>query len=138
MRDAPSKTPRPGAVLRRAALGVALLAGPLATGDARAVAPDEFRARTARELLGLCSGGGSGGDALTFCYGYISGAGDLHQALVKADAIKPLACGSGDVTLDQIRDAFAAWARANPGKLDGPAIDALAEAAAARWPCPGR
>ena len=71
------------------------------------------------------------GDALTFCYGYITGAGDLHRALVK-----PLACGSGDVTLDQSREAFGAWARANPAELDGPAIDGPAEAAAARWPLP--
>ena len=51
---ATGETPRPGAVLRHLALGVALVAA-----DARAVSPDEFRARTARELLGLCSGEGS-------------------------------------------------------------------------------
>ena len=134
MNDAPSTTFRPSAVLRRAALGTTLLVGLLAAGGVQAVSPDEFRARTARELLDLCSGG----DALTFCYGYITGAGDLHQALVKANAIKPLACGTSDITLDQVREAFRAWAQANPGKLGGSAIDGLAEAAAARWPCPGR
>jgi hypothetical protein len=139
MSDAPaSTTPRPRTALRRAVVGATLLAGLFAAGGAQAVSPDEFRARTARELLDLCSGGGSGGDALTFCYGYITGAGDLHQALVEANSIKPLACGTSDITLDQVREAFRAWAQANPGKLGGSAIDGLAEAAAARWPCPGR
>jgi hypothetical protein len=101
MSDAPaSTTPRPSTALRHAVVGTTLLAGLLAAGGAQAVSPDEFRARTARELLDLCSGGGSGGDALTFCYGYITGAGDLHQALVKAKAIEPLACGSSDIKLD--------------------------------------
>ncbi len=118
-----------------AALGAALLAGLLAAGDARAVSVNEFRTRTARELLALCSDEAPGEGDLTFCYGYITGAGDLDRALVRAGAIKPMACGGSDVTLDQIREAFNGWARANPGKLDGPAIDALAEAAATRWPC---
>jgi Ssp1 endopeptidase immunity protein Rap1a len=135
MSDAPaSTTPRPRTALRRAVVGATLLAGLFAAGGAQAVSPDEFRARTARELLDLCSGG----DALTFCYGYVTGAGDLHQALVEANSIKPLACGTSDITLDQVREAFRAWAQANPGKLGGSAIDGLAEAAAARWPCPGR
>ena len=138
MSDAPSTIFRPSAILRRVVLGAMLLVCLLAAGGARAVSPDEFRARTARELLDLCSGGSQGGDALTFCYGYLTGAGDLHQALVKAKAIEPLACGSSDITLDQVREAFRAWAQANPGKLGGSAIDGLAEAAAARWPCPGR
>ena len=47
-------------------------------------------------------------------------------------------CGTSDITLDQVREAFRAWAQANPGKLGGSAIDGLAEAAAARWPCPDR
>ena len=132
---AASRTHRPGTARRSTALGATLLAGLLAAGDARAVSVDEFRARTARELLALCSGEAPGEGDLTFCYGYITGAGDLDRALVKAGAIKPLACGGSDVTLDQIREAFDIWARANPGKLDGPAIDALVEAAATRWPC---
>src|SRR4051794_27451051 len=90
MSDAPaSTTPRPSTALRRAVVGATLLAGLFAAGGTRAVSRDEFRARTARELLDLCSGSGSGGDALPFCYGYITGAGDLHQTLVKANAIKP-------------------------------------------------
>ena len=99
---AAGRASRPSATHHRgAALGAALLAGLLAAGDARAVSVDEFRARSARELLALCSDEAPGEGDLTFCYGYITGAGDLDRALVRAGAIKPMACGGSDVTLDQ-------------------------------------
>jgi hypothetical protein len=109
----------------------ALLLGGLGTAQAA----DRFELNTAQDLLAICSPPAGDDSALAFCYGYIAGGGELYAKLVDANAIRPWACADPPPTLDAIRQAFVAWARANPASLSWGPADAFWQAMASAYPC---
>ena len=77
-------------------------------------------------------------EALQFCYGYISGAAQFHNALVGEGGLRPLACPTEEPTRREFAEYFVNWARttATPEQLAEPAVQGMARAAVAKWPCP--
>ena len=77
-------------------------------------------------------------EAIQFCYGYISGAAQFHNAVVGKGGLKPVACPTRDAT----RSEFAGVLRLlgaehgpRPSSCAEPAVQGMARAAAAQWPC---
>jgi hypothetical protein len=110
----------------------------LLAAEASAQAPERFELATARDLVALCApaqAGAAADSSLAFCYGFIAGGGELYAKLIDADAIRPWACAEPPPTLDEIRSAFIAWARANPDSLGWSPADAFWQAMASAYPC---
>jgi Rap1a immunity proteins len=100
----------------------------------------DFEVTSVTQLADLC--GASPDDALyveaiQFCYGYISGAAQFHNAVVGKGGLKPVACPTRDATRSEFAQYFVSWARgtATREQLAEPAVQGVARAAAARWPC---
>ena len=112
----------------------------IAIGTANAKTTDaDFEMRTAQHLYNLCTTKNSNPArerAVYFCVGYIEGALDLFQTLVKIGRLVPLSCLPANVTRVQVALAFIEWGKANPGRLSQTAMDGLGEMAQAKWPCP--
>jgi hypothetical protein len=121
--------------MKGAVLGVAM-AGLLGSA-AQAVEPEAFELRSFGDLVTLCDAeyDAAGAEAVQLCRGYIIGAGSLYLQLVRADAIKPLACAEPTPTVDEARARIVAWAKQNPASHAEQPIDGLWRAAASIWPC---
>lgn len=119
-----------------------MLAAGVALGSAGAEAAtlDDFQVNSTRQLVALCSVTPSDTyyvDAIQFCYGFLSGAYQFHNAVVSHGGIKRLACPAKVPSREEFATYFAQWARSAPPEvMDEPAVEGLARAAAARWPCP--
>jgi hypothetical protein len=87
------------------------------------------------ELMAMCADD-AGQESVQFCRGYITGAGQLYQQLVRGGEISPWVCADPVPTLDEARAAIVNWAGANPASAAERPIDGLWRAAAAIWPCP--
>jgi hypothetical protein len=69
------------------------------------------------------------------CYGYIMGAGQLYEQVVRAGLMHKWACADPTPTIEQIRQAFTEWAGIHPEAQDSPAVDGFWQAMSERWPC---
>ena len=109
-------------------------------GAAHAKTTDaDFQLKTAQNLYNLCTtnnGNPARERAVYLCVGYIEGALDLYQTLVRIGRLVPKTCLPAAVTRIQVARIFIAWGKANPGRLTQAAMDGLGEAAQSRWPCP--
>ena len=112
----------------------------IAIGTANAKTTDkDFELRTAQNLYNLCTTDNRNPArerAVYFCVGYIDGALDLYQSLVKIGRLVPVSCLPPTLTRIQVALAFIEWGKANPKRLNQSAMDGLGEAAEAKWPCP--
>lgn len=120
---------------------IILAAAALAAASAQAAEPQDFQVRTVSQLANLCGASPSDAlyaEALQFCYGYISGAAQFHNALVGEGGLRPLACPTEEPTRREFAEYFVNWARttATPEQLAEPAVQGMARAAVAKWPCP--
>ena len=115
--------------------GVALLYGT----QAFAVDSADFKAKTTRSLVNLCSvtwGDEEYEAAMGFCLGYVDAAMDYHRTITSGDLVKPIACPDGPVTRQELVDVFLTWAKAHPELLDGESpIHGVMRAATDKWPC---
>ena len=119
---------------RRCAHWLLLLAAGLIGGLVRLQA-EEPKLDTTGDLVAYCDTVGPVGevrDGQNFCDGFIAGSGLLYLELVEAKKIKKLACADPIPTLSEARDAFVAWAKANPEHLS----DDRSTASGGRWPPP--
>lgn len=100
-----------------AAAGLAATAA--APLPARAVQEQAFEARTAGQLLELCSTPRSDpayAQAMQFCHGFAAGALSYHRARARPGT-GPQYCNL-PATRQEAVDRFVAWARSNPQFLD--------------------
>jgi hypothetical protein len=108
-------------------------------GPAVALDSADFQAKTTRNLVNLCSATWGDEDyqaAMGFCLGYLDATQDYHRTISSGDLVKPISCPKGPVTRQQLLEVFLAWAKSNPGLLDGEApIHGVMRAASAEWPC---
>lgn len=108
-------------------------------GPALAVDSADFKAKTTRNLVNLCSvtwGDEEYQAAMGFCLGYLDAAQDYHRTIASGDLVKPISCPDGPVTRQELVDVFLAWAKANTDLLDGESpIHGVMRAASDRWPC---
>ncbi|HYZ34798.1 MAG TPA: Rap1a/Tai family immunity protein [Crenalkalicoccus sp.] len=106
------------------------------------ISEQTFRGGRTGDLATLCAAPETevqGVAARAWCQGFIVSAGQYHGALAAADpARERVYClpSTSDLTLDQVRTAFVAWAQAHPEYANEKAIDGLMRFAAATWPCP--
>ena len=94
---------------------------------------------TTADLVEFCDTVGPVGevrDGQNFCDGFIAGSGLLYLELVRAGKMNRIACAEPIPTLEQARQAFVAWATANPDYLSSKPIDGLWRAMAETYPCP--
>lgn len=116
-----------------------LLAGILcALGGGQALAENP-KLETTADLVEFCDTIGPVGevrDGQNFCDGFIAGSGLLYLELVRAGRMKKIACAEPIPTLEQAREAFVAWAGANPDQMSTKPIDGLWRAMAETYPCP--
>ncbi len=117
---------------------VALL---VATAPATALMPGDFKVRTTRNLVKLCSVEADDPlyhSAKAFCLGYLDGVWAYHEALTLGPGFSPIACPGPDVTRDQAAKALIEWAETEAEILDAEApVHGVMRALAAKWPCPG-
>lgn len=110
----------------------------LVAGLAQAAAgPDHYRARTAGELVALCSTPSSQSDyatAVAFCHGVLAGAYGYFEASVPA-ADRFVCLPNPGPTRSQIANAFVAWMKSHPNLANDPGVDALFRFAAEAYPC---
>ena len=122
---------------------MATIAAALTWSSAEAAQLQDFEVATTNQLASLCGANPSDElyvEAIQFCYGYIEGAVQFHNAMVRAGTIrKPLACPPAGTTRDEFAQYFGTWARtqATPQQLAEPALEGATRAAAMRYPCPG-
>jgi hypothetical protein len=126
--------------MRRKILAAAAVAATWASAEAAEV--QDFQATTVDQLARICGAEPSDDlyvEAIQFCYGYISGAVQFHNALVGDGGIRPIACPTASATRQEFAEYFASWARttATAEQLAEPAVQGMARAAAAKYPCAG-
>jgi hypothetical protein len=116
-----------------------ILSCALLAGAAQAAAgPDHYRARTAAELVKVCSTPSSQSDyatAVAFCHGVLAGAYGYYDASVP-EAVRFVCLPSNPApTRSQIAAGFVAWMQSRPNLLNESGVDALFRYAAETYPC---
>jgi hypothetical protein len=96
--------------------------------------------RTVSDLARVCNppwGGVPRLEAIAYCQGFLTGAGQYHALLYPAGTrARPLYCvPSPGPTIAESGIAFAAWSRANPDRANEPALDGVLRWAQATFPC---
>lgn len=102
---------------------------------ATAEAANPGKLDTTADLLAYCDAAGDPAADLAFCNGFIAGTGLFYLELVRADAIRPIACKDPTPPLTEIRNAFVTWAKANPGQMGSKPVDGFWRAMAETYPC---
>ena len=92
------------------------------------------------DLVAYCDTEGPVGevrDGQNFCDGFIAGSGLLYFELVRAGEDQARSPAPSPIpTLAQAREAFVAWATANPDHMQAKPIDGFWRAMADTYPCP--
>ena len=111
-------------------------------GPNAALAADEanFNAKTAGDLVALCSAtpdNGLGTAALNFCEGYLQGAVTVEMQNMVAFRTHKLFClPDPPPTRAQAMSEFVGWAQAVPDRLTQSTTDGLFRFLSERYPCP--
>lgn len=121
---------------------ISLIAGlALAASTAQAQMKHEhFEAETVGALHKLCAADEATSDgkyALGFCYGWIEGAGQFYEQLLldKRFDIQRAVCSEKELTREDARATFTAWAEANPQSANEPALRGMFNAMKESYPC---
>ena len=122
------------------AFGSALLVGAM-TQASGPVTEEDFHLVSTEDLYQVCS---VVADAPNFvpatyeCQGFIRGAVGYHDAVTDSKNLKRLICYPETATVEDGRQAFVAWARANDGNqelMQEKPVIGLVRALAAKYPC---
>ena len=106
--------------------------------NAQTLDPGDADVESAQELLDLCAAEPEtpeGVAAVIFCHGFMSGLMHFHADLTASEAFSPIACPGRRVGRDDLADEFVSWAGRVSNLTEISASSAVAQAAAARWPC---
>lgn len=108
--------------------------------DAGVADTDDFVLETGEDLADLCGAAPDSPiyvEAIQFCYGFMEGVMQYHDALSVGPDFKPLVCPNVEVTRAEAVAIYVAWAKANPARAAGEwPGEALIEAALDKWgPC---
>ena len=113
--------------------GLTMLAGAALLAAATSAEASPFERQTTGELHVICASPNELDQH--FCVGFILGAGQLYEEMLRIEALEPLACPEPAPSLAVLRDTFVSWAGANPEHAETRAIDGMMQAAAETWPC---
>lgn len=107
--------------------------------SAYAAKPDEFRVRTAEDLVNLCATLPSDPEhvaAVHFCQGYTVGAYAYYAAQTAGQPDAQYVCVTQPYpTRASVLQEFVAWSKGKPDALKEPAVDALFRFLESRFPC---
>jgi hypothetical protein len=121
--------------LKGALLAVLLLAPSLAG----AVTEEDYKIRTAQDLLHLCTVPTTDplySQALHFCHGYLVGALHFHLAENAGPEGKPLVCfPNPPPARNDAVSQFISWLQAHPQYLNDTAVEAEFRFLTEKWPC---
>jgi len=123
------------------AAGAALSAGLLLPAARAAVTQDNFPPKTTADLVALCTAQKDdplATAALNYCHGFAEGAVEivLSYSAVGPQSHRPFCLPSPAPSHDQAVSDFAAWANADPKRLDQPAAVGLIGYLIDHYPCP--
>jgi len=123
------------------AAGAALSAGLLLPAARAAVTQDNFPPKTTADLVALCTAQKDdplATAALNYCHGFAEGAVEiaLSYSAVGPQSHRPFFLPSPAPSHDQATSDFAAWANADPKRLDQPAAVGLVSYLIDHYPCP--
>jgi Rap1a immunity proteins len=100
----------------------------------------DFKGETVGSIVKLCTASedtNAGKYAIGFCYGWLEGLEQFYDALLADErfAVKPVACPATELTRAETRDAFVSWAKADPARMNMPALEGILSAAKETYPC---
>jgi hypothetical protein len=113
----------------------------LCVSEVDAATEDNFHVRNGRDLIELCDAKPSDGDhrlAVSFCYGFVSGAYHHHKSALAIPEYPRLAClpeKNPPSRVEFVR-MLVDWARKHPEYQREPAIDMMFRFLDETWPCP--
>ncbi|MEM6635329.1 MAG: Rap1a/Tai family immunity protein [Pseudomonadota bacterium] len=105
---------------------------------AQSLDDSDAAAASARALIDMCAATGDSSDAIKariFCHGFLTGTLQFHNALVSGGDFRPIACPSAGVTRAEAARALAEWGSGRSDLEQISAVEGLARAAQAKWPC---
>jgi hypothetical protein len=123
-----------------AAFGTALLAGAMSQVSG-SVTGEDFHLKSTEDLYQVCSVAADASDfvpATYECRGFIKGAVGYHDAVTAKEHLSRLICYTETATVEEGRQAFVAWARANAGNkelMQEQPVVGLVRALKAKYPC---
>jgi len=114
----------------------------LAPSLAGAVTEEDFKIRTAQDLLDLCTVPTTDplyGSALHFCHGYLVGALHFHLTENAGPEGNPLVCfPTPPPDRNSAVSQFISWLQAHPQYLNGNPVEAEFRFLGEKWPCAGK
>ena len=121
---------------------LSLAAALLVAGNAGAaeLVREDFEGETVGSIVKLCTASedtDAGKYAIGFCYGWIEGLDQFYDALLADERfdVQPVACPASEPSREETRDAFVRWAKADPARMNMPALEGMIHAAKATFPC---
>lgn len=121
----------------RAIIGTsALAAGPAMAQATGGVAEPV----TTAALASICAATSPNAESplTAYCRGFMVGAGQYHSAVSVATGRRIFCMPQPGPTIENVQQAFVAWARANTQYGQDRAVDGLMRFAAATYPCPAQ
>ena len=118
------------------AVGLALVASAARADLERS----DFMAESVGAIYDLCTADESTSDgkyAIGYCYGWIVGVGQVYEQLLIDERfdLDPVICSKTELTWQDVRATFVAWAEANPKALGEPALSGIFDAMEEQYPC---
>ena len=123
-----------------AAFGTALLVGAMSQVSG-SVTEADFHLKSTEDLYQVCSVAADAPDfvpATYECRGFIKGAIGYHDAVTAKEHLNRLICYTETATVEEGRQAFVDWARANAGNkelMQEQPVVGLVRALKAKYPC---
>lgn len=104
------------------------------------LAKEHFEGETVDSMVMLCTASedtDAGKYAIGFCYGWIEGLDQFYDALLADERfeVQPVACPTSESSREETRNAFVRWAKADPARMNMPALEGMIRAAKETYPC---
>jgi len=120
-------------------LAIALAAALVPSAARAEFEPEDFRIRSAQDLVDLCAVKSSDpvDPAIQFCRGFVSGAWQYHLSEANGPKGRRLVCPpEPPPTRDQAIAMFVGWSATHADNMSEPAVDALFRFLIEKYPCP--
>ena len=108
-------------------------------GFAKDVTEDDFKIRTTRDIVNLCTPSAHDPHAkaaVHFCHGYLLGAYAYYLATISGPEGKRLFClPDPEPTRNEAFAMFLEWAKAHPQYMDQPPVESEFMFLIEKWPC---
>ncbi len=120
----------------------AMLAGAVFAAPASALEEGDFRYDSTENLYKICATPADSdmyGAASLACRAFLEASVQYHDAVTHKEGLKRLVCYPKGATIEDAREAFIAWGKANAGNavlMGEQPVKGVVRALAAKYPCP--